>query len=277
MRTLANLGILTEHPAQRFALTTLGEALRSDAPGSARASVLWACSPPSQAGWDNLVYSVQTGRAGFEKAHGVSFFEYLAQHPEETSTFSEMMVGLHSQEPPAVAVAYDFAPFRTVVDVGGATGNMIAAILGKHAGPKGILFDQPHVLGDAPKLLGAKGVSDRVSIETGDFFLSVPADGDAYILSNILHDWNDDQCTTILEHVRGAIRAQGRLLIVEMVLPPGDVPHAGKMLDMAMLSQMGGQERTEEEYALLLTKAGFRLTRVLPTNSAVSIVEAVPV
>jgi SAM-dependent methyltransferase len=231
---------------------------------------------PSVTGrWDNLVYSVQTGRAGFEKAYGVPFFEYLAQHPDETSTFSEMMVGLHSQEPPAVAAEYDFSQFEMVVDVGGATGNMLATILDKHTGPRGILFDQPHALGDAPKLLRAKGVNDRVSLKTGDFFLGVPVDGDAYILSHILHDWNDE-CTTILRHVRAAIRPRGRLLIVEMVLPAGDVPHPGKMLDMAMLSQMGGQEGTEEEYALLLTDAGFRLMRVLPTSSPANIVEAMP-
>ena len=128
---------------------------------------------------------------------------------------------------------------------------------------------------DAPALLDANGVSDRVTIETGDFFKSVAAGGDAYILSHIIHDWNEDQCLTILGHVRKAMNPAGRLLIVEMVIAAGDAPHRGKMLDMTMLVQLGGQERTEAEYALLLSKAGFHLTRVVPTNSAVSIVEAV--
>jgi hypothetical protein len=232
-----------------------------------------AGSPWWQSGWGNKIYSVQTGKTGFEKAHGVSVFDYLAQHPDHASLFSETMVGVHSQEPPAVA--YDFSIFNTIVDVGGATGNMLATLLASHSGPRGILFDRPHVVQDASALLDAKGVSNRVTIEPGNFFESVPAGADAYILSHILHDWNEDQCLTILDHVHKAMNSAGRLLIVEMVIPPGDAPHPGKMLDMAMLVQMGGQERTADEYELLLSKGGFRLTKVVPTNSAASILEAV--
>ena len=123
------MGILTEQPEQRFALTDLGEALKTGAPGSARSSVIIFRQSVAQSGWDHMVYSVQTGKTGFEKAHGVSFFDYLAQHPEDASLFSETMVGFHNQEPPAVAAAYDFSTFKTIVDVGGATGNMLAAVL----------------------------------------------------------------------------------------------------------------------------------------------------
>lgn len=275
MRTLASLGILTEQSSQRFALTSLGEALKTDAPGSARSSLLVFGSAWQRSAWDNMEYSVQTGEPGFDKAHGVPFFEYLADHPDDASLFSETMVGLHNQEPPAVAAAYGFSAFKTVVDVGGATGNMLAAVLSSHAGPRGILFDRPHVVTDAPALLTARGVSDRVTIESGNFFQSVPAGADAYILSHIIHDWREEQCLTILGHVRKAMNPAGRLLVVEMVLPSGDTAHPGKMLDMAMLVLLGGQERTEPEYASLLGKAGFRLTQVVPTNSAVSILEAV--
>jgi O-methyltransferase domain/Dimerisation domain len=274
MRTLASLGILTEQAEQRFALTRLGEALKSGAPGSARASIIFGGNPAFQSSWDHLIYSVQTGKPGFEKEHRVAFFDYLAQHPEDASLFSELMVGLHSQEPPAVAAAYDFSIFKTIVDVGGATGNMLAAVLSHHAGPRGILFDRPHVVKDAPELLNAKRIRDRVTIEPGDFFAGVPAGADAYILSHIIHDWSEEKCLAILGHVRKAINPTGRLLIVEMVLPSGDTPHPGKMLDMVMLVRFSGQERTESEYASLLGKAGFRVTRVVPTASAVSIVEA---
>jgi len=232
-------------------------------------------SPWIQSALDQAVYSIQTGKTGFEKAQGMPLFDYLAQHPEDASLFSEAMVGFSSQEPPAVAAAYDFSTFKTVVDVGGATGNMLATILTRHAGPRGVLFDRPHVVADAPALLKAKGVSDRVSIEPGDFFKTVPAAGDAYVLSHIIHDWSEDQCGTILGHVRKAMNPGGRLLIVEMVLPEGDTPHPGKLLDMGMLVGTGGQERTEAEYGLLLSKADFHHTRVVPTNSAVSVVEAV--
>ena len=274
MRTLASLGVLTERTEQRFALTDLGEALKTGAPGSARSTVIYSGSPAAQSGWDYLGYSVETGKPGFEKAQGVSVFEYLAQHPEEASLFSEMMVGLHSQEPPAVAAAYDFSVCKTIIDVGGATGNLLAAILSHHAGPRGILFDRPHVVTDAPTLLAAKGVSDRVTIESGDFFKNVPTGADTYILSHIIHDWDEDQCLTILGNVRKAMNPTGRLLLVEMVLPPGDAPHPGKILDMTMLVSMGGQERTEVEYESLLSKAGFRLMQVMPTSSAASILEA---
>jgi hypothetical protein len=275
MRTLASLGILTEQPEQRFALTTLGEALKTGAPGSARSVVIFTGAPSSQSGWDNIVYAVQTGRTGFEKAQGMTLFDYLAQSPEDASLFSETMVGIHSQEPPAVSAAYDFSIFKTIIDVGGASGNLLATILADHAGPRGILFDRLHVVKDAPALLGAKGVTDRVVIEPGDFFQSVPTGADVYILSHIIHDWNEDQCITILNNIRKAIKPTGRLLLVEMVLAAGDAPHPGKMLDMVMLTQTGGEERSEAEYGVLLEKAGFRLTRVVPTNSAASIVEAV--
>jgi len=159
--------------------------------------------------------------------------------------------------------------------VGGATGNLLAAILTQHAGPRGVLFDRPHVVRDAPTLLKTKGVSDRVTIEAGDFFKTVPAGADAYVLSHVIHDWSEEQCLTILSHCRKAMKPEGRLLIVEMVLPAGDKPHVGKMFDMVMLVVPGGQERTEAEYSSLLSKAGFRLARVVPTDSAVSVVEAV--
>jgi len=275
MRTLASLGILAEQKGHRYALTRLGEALTHDAPGSAKSTVLTFGSPWAQSAWDHLVYSVQTGKTGFEKALGMPLFEYLTRNPEDASLFNETMVGFHGQEPPAIAAAYDFSTFKTIVDVGGGTGNLLAAILTRYAGLRGVLFDLPHVLAEAPAFLKAKGVNDRVTIEAGDFFKSVPAGGDAYVLSHIIHDWDEDQCITILGHIRKVMNSAGRLLIAEMVLPTGDEPHPGKMLDMAMLVWPGGQERTLAEYDHLLSKAGFHLTRVVSTNSAVNVVEAV--
>jgi len=277
MRSLAGLGILTESEGQRFGLTPLGEALVTGAPGAARSTVIAFCNPAFWHSWEEIVYSVQTGKKGFDKAHGMPLFDFLARNPEAASLFSEAMVGFHGAEPPAVASGYDFSTIGTVVDVGGATGNMLAAIVSRHPTTRGVLFDMPHVVQDAPALLHARGVEDRVSIESGSFFERVPAGGDAYLLSHVIHDWSEEQCLTILGHVRSVIKPDGRLLIVEMVLPPGDTPHPGKVLDIAMLVVPGGQERTEAEYATLLGKAGFRLMRVVPTESAVSVVEAIPV
>lgn len=277
MRTLASLGILSELAEQRFALTSLGEALQSGAPGSARATVLTFGSPWFAQGFEEILYSLETGKTGFEKSAGMPVFAYLSQNPEAASLFSETMVGFHGAEPAAVADAYDFSGFGTIVDVGGATGNLLAAVLNAAPQARGILFDMPHVVKEAPALLKARGVEERVALEGGSFFESVPAGGDAYLLSHVIHDWSESQCLEILGHCRRAMKPDGRLLLVEMVLPPGDAPHPGKILDIVMLVLPGGQERTGDEYAALLAKAGFRLSRIVPTASAVSVVEAMPV
>ena len=276
MRTLAGLGILTEGDGQRFALTSLGEALKTGAPGSARSTVLAFGAPGFWRSWEEMVYSLQTGKPGFDKVWGMPVFDYLAANPEAASHFSEAMVGFHGAEPPAVAAAYDFSGVTTLVDVGGATGNMLAAILSRHPSVRGVLFDRPHVVGEAPALLKAHGVNERVTIEAGSFFEGVPSGGDVYLLSHIIHDWTEEQCLTILGHCRAAMKPTARLLIVETVLPMGDTPHQGKLQDMVMLVVPGGQERTEAEYAALLGKAGFRLNRVVPTESVASVVEALP-
>jgi hypothetical protein len=275
MRTLAGFGILTERDGQRFALTRLGDALKTGAPGSARSTLIAFGGPAFWRTWESILYSLETGKSAFEKTWGMPIFDYFAKDHEAASHFSEAMVGFHGSEPPTVADAYDFSGVQTVVDVGGATGNMLAAILSRHPAVRGVLFDLPHVVRDAPPFLKARGVADRVTIETGSFFERVPAGGDAYLLSHIIHDWSEEQCLTILKHCREAMRPDSRLLIVETVLPEGDTPHQGKLQDLVMMVFPGGQERTEAEYAALLTKAGFRLRRVVPTTSVVSIVEGV--
>lgn len=275
LRTLASLGVLTSAGDGRFALTPLGEALGKDAPGSAKSSVLTFAGPTFVSGFEEIMHSLRTGGTGFEAAFGMPVFDYFAQHQDEASLFSETMVGMNGGEALAVAAAYDFSGFETIVDVGGATGNMLAAILSRHDRSRGILFDMPHVVADAPALLEREGIADRVTIESGSFFESVPAGADAYVLSHIIHDWSEDQCLAILANCRKVMKPDSRLLIVECVIGPGDAPDFGKILDIVMLVMPGGLERTAAEYDELLSKAGFRMTRVVPTESPVSIVEAV--
>ena len=276
LRGLSNLGILTEGSDRRFGLTPLGEALKTGAPGSARATILTVASDWWAAGWRELPYSVRTGKSGFEKVLGMPVFDYLAKQPEKASLFSETMIGVHGEEPAAVAAAYDFSGVSMLADIGGANGHLLATVLRKYPKMRGILFDLPHVVADAPALLAKHGMADRVKIEKGSFFDSIPEGADAYLLSHIIHDWSEPECLTILGHCRHAMRPDARLLIVELVLPGGDEPHPGKMLDLMMLVGPGGQERTVPEYSALLEKAGFRLTKVVPTSTPASVVEAVP-
>ena len=274
MRTLAGFGVLAHAGDGRFALTPLGEALKSDAPGSARSTLLAFGGSWMWDAFREFGHSVRTGDTAMAKAHGMDLFDFLGRHPDQAALFSEAMVGFHGGEPPTVADAFDFSRFDTIVDVGGATGNMLAHILTRHAQPRGVLFDRPHVVTEAPALIAARGLTDRISIDTGDFFEHVPEGGDAYILSHIIHDWTEAQCLTILGNVRRAMRPDGRLLLVEFVLPEGGEPHLGLLADMVMLSIPGGEERTAAEYGTLLAKAGFKVDRVVPTASPVSVVDA---
>lgn len=275
LRSLAGLGLFTETSPGAFALTETGAALRTGAPGAARSAIRSLIGGPFAEAWSDIGYSLRTGEPSFENQHGMGLFEYVQQNPGMAAMFSETMVGFHGTEPPAVAEAYDFSGIATLVDVGGASGNMLGNVLSRHPGLKGVLYDLPHVVTDAPPLLGRFGVADRVTIEGGSFFEGVPRGHDAYLLSHIIHDWDEQENATILGHCRDAMKPDGRILIVEMVLPEGDTPHPGKLLDMMMLLGPGGRERTPSEYAELLAASGLRLTRVVPTASAVSVVEAV--
>jgi hypothetical protein len=275
LRALTGIGLLEFAGKDSFRLTDLGAALKTGVQGAARSAVIALVGDMVKPAWKDFDNGLVTGDPGFEKAHGQSLFEYLQKNPGMATFFSETMVGFHGREPPAVAEAYDFSGIGSLVDVGGASGNMLGHVLSRHPNVRGVLYDLPHVVADAPALLASHGVADRVSIEGGSFFEGVPKGHDAYLLSHIIHDWDDSENATILKNVREAMKPDGKLLIVEMVLPEGNDPHMGKMLDMMMLLVPGGEERTAAEYAELLEPNGFRVTRVVPTDSAVSVVEAV--
>ena len=186
------------------------------------------------------------------------------------------MTSLSRQVGKAVSYVYDVSTFKTVVDVGGGHGALLAGLLQSSPTTRGILFDQPHVVAGAEPVLTAAGVEDRCTRIGGDFFEAVPSGGDAYVLAQILHDWDDDHSITILEQCRKVIPVDGRLLVVEIVLPPGEEPSFGKWIDLQMLVLAGGRERTAREYEELLLAAGFALGRVIPTPIGPSVVEAIP-
>jgi O-methyltransferase domain/Dimerisation domain len=276
LRALASVGVFTEVSPGSFALTPLAELLRTETPGSMRALAIMYAEEQYRA-WGELLHSVRTGETAFEQQFGMGYFEYLAQHPESDRVFNEAMTGWTHQLVGAVVDTYDFSAFKTVVDVGGGYGALLAAILQNNSGMRGILFDLPHVVASAEEQLAATEVADRCTFVGGDFFAEVPAGGDAYVLSQILHDWDDERCMAILGQCRRAMPDHGKLLVVELVLPEGDEPFLGKWLDLHMLVLLGSRERTAAEYDTLFRAAGFKLARVVPTPPGPSVVEAVPV
>lgn len=276
LRALAAVGVFAEDGQGRFALTPLGDTLRTDTPGSLRYFAMAELGLDHYQAWEHLLHSVRTGGVAFEHHFGVPVWEYYAHQPEYGAIFQRSLAGITEATQAAVLKAYDFSPCRLVVDVGGGHGSLIGAILQSHPALHGVLFDLPEVAAVAEQALAAAGVGMRCAVAGGDFFHEVPAGGDVYLLKWILHDWPDAQALEILERVRAAIRPDGRLLVVESVVPTGSEPSLAPWMDLNMMVMVGGRERTEAEYRDLLARAGFRLTRNLPTESVLQILEAVP-
>jgi SAM-dependent methyltransferase len=224
-----------------------------------------------------LLDGIRSGQSPFEQAHGVGSWGYMAAHPELGTTFNEFMTRLTAGRHEALLAAYDFGGIGTLVDVGGGSGATLAAVLRAHPGMRAILFDLPQGLGDAAAVLAAAGVADRCGIVEGDFFAAVPPGGDAYILSRILHDWDDARAGAILRSCHRAMGPGGRLLVLESVLPPppARLPPAVAFLDLDMHVMEGGRERTEADFAALFATTGFELTRMVPLPPHGSLLEAV--
>jgi hypothetical protein len=277
LRALGGVGVLAEDADGRFALTPVGEYLRSDVPGSLRPIAIYCCDPWSWQAWGGLAESVRTGETAFNRVLGCGPWEYLKDHPDEAATFNEGMIGFSQQMAGPVTKAYDFSQFHTVVDVGGGHGALLTAILKANPNVRGVVYDLPQVVEGAGPALRAAGLADRCRAMGGDFFQEVPSGGDAYLMKHIIHDWNDAKATEILRNCRKAMKSTAKLLLAEIVIPPAGVPSPGKLLDLEMLVICDGKERTEAEYRALLAGAGFRLTRVIPTEAPVSIIEGEPV
>jgi len=269
---LASMGVFAESDLHRFSLTPLAECLRSDVPGSQRSLAIMTGEEHYQA-FGQLLYSVQTGTIAFDKLYGMPVFDFLQKHPEQAQIFDEAMVGVHGRETAAMLDAYDFSGIRVLADIGGGNGSVLTAVLRKYPAMRGILFDLPGVVERAKTNIQAAGLFERCQVVGGSFFESVPQGADAYLLRHIIHDWDDEKATTILRNVHRAMSAGGKLLVVESVIPPGNEPSFGKLLDLAMLVIPGGEERTQEEYQELYEAAGFRLTRIVPTKAEVSVIE----
>ena len=277
LRALASVGVFVERKDGRFALTPLGATLRSDRPDSLRAFAIMMVDDYWFQAWSDLLQSVKTGQTAFDRVHGMKVFDYFGKHPDKARAFGEAMTSISGTENPVVAAGYDFSKVRTLVDVGGSHGHLLAAILKANRKLKGVLFDRPQVIDQARSApyVNDKQIARRIELVAGDFFQSVPAGADAYIMKYIIHDWDDDLCLKILGNCRRAMAPNGRVLVVDAVIPPGNDPHWGKLLDINMLVGPGGRERTRSDFEQLFARAGLKVRKIIPTASPLSIVEGV--
>jgi O-methyltransferase domain/Dimerisation domain len=268
LRALASVGVFAEVEPDRFGLTPLAALLQTGVPGSLRALAIFLGEPEHWRPWGNLLHSVQTGQTAFDHTFGLRPYEYLAQYPAAAEIFHGAMTEFTTRATGAITTAYDFSQFGQLVDVGGGHGALLTAILQANATMRGVLFDLPAVVAGARARIEAAGLAGRCEVVAGDFFESVPSGGDAYLLKGVIVDWDDAPSVRILTSCSRAMAAQGKLLVVDMVIPPRPAPFWGPLADLEMLVvASGGRARTEAEFGALFTAAGFKLTRVVPTGA----------
>ena len=275
LRAAASLGVFTEQANQHFALNANAELLRSDVPNSLRDIAIFMGEDWHWEVWGKTMYSVRTGHSAWAQMHGEDVFDYFKTRPEASSIFNRAMTSLSGLSTKAVTEGYDFTGINTLVDIAGGHGRLLTEILAASPSMRGELFDLPQVIEGARENVAGANVADRVEFATGDFFVSVPAGGDAYIMKHIIHDWDDERALTILRNIKRAMNPGGRVLLVESVIADGNNQDFGKLMDIEMLVSPGGKERTAAEYEDLFARAGLRLTRIVPTRSAYSVIEAV--
>jgi hypothetical protein len=279
LRALAGQGIFAETEDGLFTLTPLAQCLRGDTPDSMRNMARMFGLPLFWQSWGEMLHTVKTGEAGLKKAFGITeIFEYFSQHPDVAEIFDGAMNDSSCNHGPGIAAAYDFGKFRKIVDTGGGRGMLLISILSRYPGPRGVVFDLPHVIPGAQEAIATAGLSDRCEAVPGSFFESVPPGADAYVMRSITHGFRDERAQVILRNIRHAIQPQGRLLLVDFVVPASNEPSLGKLVDLQMLvmSSFGGRERTASEFQELLGSTGFRLVGIHLAPSQQSIVEAVP-
>jgi hypothetical protein len=277
LRAVAAAGVLREEEGRRFSLTELGGPLRSDAPDSVAGFVAMSCRPARWAAWGELLQSIRTGENAFRAVHGTDVWAHRAAHREEGEIFDRAMVDLTRRDNEAFLAAYDFGRFDVVVDVGGGRGALLIALLRSHPAMEAVLFDQPHVVELAGRMLADAGVADRCSVVAGSFFDAIPEGGDAYVLKSVIHDWEDDESRAILRTCRAAMAGDAALILLERDLGPANAAPLAKLSDLNMLVAPGGRERTVDEYARLFDDSGLELVGTTPTESGHLVIEAKPV
>jgi len=273
LRALASVEVLHELDGRRFELAPLGQSLRSNVPNSIAGWAAFVGRPYYWQAWSGLLHSVRTGENAFRHVHGTDVWTYRSIRPDESAVFDRAMTSLSRRSSAALLAAYDFGHFRTIIDVGGGNGGLLAAVLTAHPDIQGVLFDQPHVVAGAEPLLERAGVTNRCRTVGGNFFEAVPKGAEAYVLRAVIHDWDDEASIRILTVVKQALAENGRVLIVERVVAPANEGRDANFSDLNMLVGPGGRERTREEFAALLESSGLRLERVIDAGMF-SVIEA---
>jgi ubiquinone/menaquinone biosynthesis C-methylase UbiE len=274
MRALAAVGIFSEINEKFFELTPMAECLKT---GAMRPVALMFHSDWHDRAWDNLLYGVKTGEAAFDNAHGMPLFEWFEDNPSAAKIYNQANALKAGNFHRTIADAYDFSGITSLTDVGGGTGALMAEILTAYPSMHGVVADISSVIRQAKKEIQARGLDDRCTAVECDFFDEIPAGSDAYLMSHILHDWDDSQCQTILNNCHKAMQPGSRLLIVEAVIPEGNTFSIGKLLDLEVFVIGGGRERTEAEFRSLLESCGFQLSQVVPTEESICVIETVRV
>jgi hypothetical protein len=276
MRMLASFGVFKEGPARHFALTSVGELLKTDAPGSIRYLAMMFGEEFATRAWEHITECLRSGGDGVTAAFGKDLWAVLAEQPEQCEIFQRAMTNSSAGSAQAIIEAYDFTGIERIADVGGGHGLLLASILQRYPKLRGVLFDRPEVIASVPKAR-FEALEGRISLEPGSFFERVPDGCDAYIMRGIIHDWSDQHCQTILRRMREKLPKNGRVLVCDMVMSDEPAPSPAKMLDIEMLVMtVGGKERTAEEFEALFASSGLRLGRIVPTSRPISVIEALP-
>jgi SAM-dependent methyltransferase len=274
LRMLASIGVFTMDEQGRFGLTPLGDTLRSGVPGSVKNFAIAETTPGHWLPWGEMYDAIKTGKPRCKPALGMELWDWYSKNPEEGEYFNRAMGDLSAAVSDDVVRIYEFAKFKKVMDVGGAHGILLAAILKANPEMSGVLFDLPRVTATARDSLETQRIAQRCEVVTGDFFESIPSGADIHVLKQVIHDWSDKESTTILRNCHKALKPEGKLLLVEMVIPPDNSPSMAQAMDLNMLVLLTGRERTESEYRALLAAGGFKIERVIPTHTGFSVIEA---
>jgi hypothetical protein len=279
LRALASYGVFAQRGDGAFENNRLSEALRGGASGSMRDFAEYMGSGSNVRAWADVDRTIATGRNAFERVHGTTVWEWFARHPDEGRTFAEAMGRLTELDAAAIAAGYPWGRHARICDVGGSRGVLLAEILRRHPRPSGVLLDAPGVVALAPPLLAARGVAGRVEVRGGDLFEAVPEGCDAYLLKDVLHDWDDAACGRILAACRRAARPGARVLVVEILVEPGGpTMPPGPIVDVQMMTvTCEGRQRSRAELGRLLARSGFRLEEVVEPGSPFSVVAGVAV